>query len=129
MIILDTHAWIYWVNDSKKELSTKVIKTIQKNDSIGISIISCWEVAMLVTKERLKLSIDIQLWIDEALKYPGVTLLNISPEIAVLSTRLPGNFHGDPADRFITATCMKHNATLITKDSKIRKWGHIKTLW
>jgi len=129
MIILDTHAWFFWVNDNTEELSKNALKSIQSADTLGVSIISCWEIAMLVAKERLRLSIDIQLWINEALKYPGIKLLNIDPDIAVLSTRLPGQFHGDPADRFIAATCMKHNLPLISKDRKIHSWGNIKVIW
>jgi len=129
MIVLDTHAWFFWVNDSLDQLTEKALKSIRSFDSLGVSIISCWEIAMLVAKERLRLSIDVQKWIDQALKYPGIQLLNIDPDIAVLSTRLPGDFHGDPADRFIVATCMKHNAPLLSKDRKILEWGNINVIW
>ena len=129
MIVLDTHAWFFWVNDNSEELSEAALRAIQFNKTLGVSIISCWEMAMLVAKERLKLSIDIQLWIDRALQYPGVKLLNISPEIAVLSTRLPGLFYGDPADRMIAATCLYHGADLVTKDKKIQKWGYVPVAW
>lgn len=129
LIILDTHAWFYWVNDSTNELSKQALKAIENNSTLGISIISCWEIAMLVAKERIKLNVDIQYWIDEALKYPGIKLLEITPKIAVLSTRLPGNYHGDPADRFIAATCMENNCSLVSKDKKIKSWGNIKVIW
>jgi len=129
MIVLDTHTWIFWVNDDTDELSQNALNRIQSEDTLGISIISCWEVAMLVAKERLKLSIDVQLWVNQALKYPGIKLLPIDPEIAVLSTRLPGAFHGDPADRIIVASCMQNHAPLISKDKKIIKWGNINVIW
>ena len=129
MIVLDTHVWFYWVNDSIDQLSKKALAAIQSKDTLGISVISCWEIAMLVAKERLKLSIDVQSWVQQALKYPGIKLLNIDPEIAVLSTRLPGQLHGDPADRFIIATCMQHHAPLISKDKRIHQWGNIQVIW
>jgi PIN domain nuclease of toxin-antitoxin system len=129
MIALDTHAWFFWINDSLDELSAKALESIQSEDTLGVSIISCWEIAMLVAKDRLRLSIDVQSWIDQALKYPGVKLLNLNPEIAVLSTRLPGKFHGDPADRMIVATCMQNNIPLISKDKKIHSWGNINVIW
>ena len=129
MIVLDTHAWFFWVNDSLDELSSKALASIQSENTLGISIISCWEIAMLVAKDRLRLSIDVQSWIDQALKYPGVKLLNLHPEIAVLSTRLPGKFHGDPADRLIVATCMQYHIPLISKDKKIQSWGNINVIW
>ena len=84
---------------------------------------------MLVAKERIKLNIDIEQWIKQALKYPGIKLLDLTPEISVLSTRLPGDFHGDPADRIIVATCMTYQTPLISKDRKIRKWGNIQVIW
>jgi len=129
VIVLDTHAWFFWTNDSLNYLSKKAVQAIRKADTLGVSVISCWEIAMLVAKERLRLNIDVGTWVDTALGYPGVHLLPIDPEIAVNATRLPGMFHGDPADRFIAATCMKHGAPLITKDAAIRSWGHIKVIW
>jgi len=62
MILLDTHAWLWWATQSKK-LSPKAKKLIDKSDEIGVSVISCWEVAMLVEKGRLGFSIDLQEWI------------------------------------------------------------------
>lgn len=129
MIVLDTHAWFFWVNDSLDELSADALKAIRSKKTLGVPAISCWEMAMLVAKERIKLSLDIQLWINEALKYPGVQLLDLEPEIAVLSTRLPGIFHGDPADRMIAATCLYHKAELVSKDKKIKAWGHVPVIW
>lgn len=129
MTILDTHAWFFWVNDNLNEFSNVALKTILSEKILGVSIISCWEIAMLVAKERLKLNIDVQLWINQALKYPGIKLLSLKPEIAVLSTRLPGNFHGDPADRIIAATCLYHKSSLISKDRKIQAWGSVNVIW
>lgn len=129
MIVLDTHAWFFWVNDNTELLSDAALKSIESESTLGVSIISCWEIAMLVSKERLKLNLDVMLWIKQALKYPGIKCLPIDPEIAVLSTRLPGTFHGDPADRLIVATCMYHQASLISKDRQIQKWGNIRVIW
>jgi PIN domain nuclease of toxin-antitoxin system len=129
MIVLDTHVWFYWINDSTEELSDDALTSINSKTTLGISIISCWEIAMLVAKNRLRLSNDVLKWVEQALEYPAIKLLEITPEIAVLSTRLPGQFHGDPADRLIAATCMIHSAPLVTKDKKVHTWGHIRTIW
>jgi PIN domain nuclease of toxin-antitoxin system len=66
MIILDTHAWLWWANESKN-LSTIADKAIQETDMIGIPAISCWEVAMLVSKSRIGLSMDVEIWLDSIL--------------------------------------------------------------
>ena len=128
MIVLDTHIWFYYVNDGPETLSAESNRAIQENDVIGISIISCWEIAMLVEKDRLRLSIDVQDWINRALKYRGIKLIDLTPEIAVLATRLPGAFHKDPADRIIVASCLNLGIPLITLDRATRDWGYIHTV-
>lgn len=128
MIALDTHIWFYFVNNGPEELSTEAQKAISDNEVLGVSVISCWEIAMLVAKERLRLSIDVQDWITRALKYKGIKLLELTPEIAVLATRLPGEFHKDPADRIIVASCLKLGVALLTLDRNIKQWGHLQTI-
>jgi len=128
MIVLDTHAWIWWVSESPK-LSETARRAIINSESLGINVISCWEVAMLVVKNRIGFRIDVQDWIDLALQRPKVQLIPIDPKIAVLSTRLPGDFHDDPADRFIAATCLKFGVPLISKDRRIAEWGYVETIW
>ncbi len=128
MILLDTHIWFYYINDGVESLTPEVRQAIHENDTLGVSVISCWEIAMLVAKQRVRLSIDLQDWIVGALKQKGIKLVELTPEIAVLSTRLPGNFHKDPADRMIAASCLKLGAPLLTLDERIRSWGHIQTI-
>jgi PIN domain nuclease of toxin-antitoxin system len=129
LIVLDTHVWLFWVNDDRELISKKALTAINRAESLGVSVISCWEIAMLVAKQRLAFNMDVQDWVNQASKYPGMRLIGLDAEVAVLSTRLPGNFHGDPADRMIVATCMKHNVPLISKDKMIRSWGQIKVIW
>ena len=128
MILLDTHVWFYYINDGPEKLPDAVQKAILDNDVLGVSIISCWEIAMLVSKERLLFSIDVQDWITQALKYKGIKLIDLTPQIAVLATRLPGKFHKDPADRIIVASCLKLGSPLATSDQNIIKWGHVQTI-
>jgi PIN domain nuclease of toxin-antitoxin system len=129
MIILDTHAWLYWVNDNLDQFTSIGLRAIKVSNSLGVSIASCWETAMLVSSERIKMNMDVQRWIDEALQYEGLRLLNLNPEITTLSARLPGVFNGDPVDRLIAATCMAHNVPLLTRDRKFHDWGHIRAIW
>lgn len=129
MIVLDTHAWIFWINDNLDQFSENGLQLLESTDTLGVSVISCWEVAMLVAKNRLHFAVSIETWIHKSLRYPGVKLLPLDPDIAILSTRLPGDFHGDPADRMIVATCMQHQSPLLSKDNRIQKWGHIPVVW
>jgi PIN domain nuclease of toxin-antitoxin system len=110
VILLDTHAWVWWVHGDAR-LSEEQRKMLDASavEGIGVSIISCWEVAKLVEYGRLKLPQDVAEWIAIALGYPGVRLLDLTPAIVVESTRLPKSFHKDPADQMIVATARIHN--------------------
>ena len=98
MIVLDTHAWIWWVSESK-HLSTPARKAIASADTVGIHPIPCWELAMLVEKQRLALNCDVEQWVTTELIMPNVISVDLVPAAAVLAARLAGDFHGDPADR------------------------------
>lgn len=128
MIILDTHVWIWHVSESA-ELSAPARSAIARAESLGVCAISCWETAMLVAKRRMGLTMDVEEWLTAALDRPRIRLLPIDARIAAVSTRLPGDFHGDPADRLIVAACLAHQAPLVTKDQRIRDWGQIRTIW
>jgi PIN domain nuclease of toxin-antitoxin system len=64
-----------------------------------------------------------------AFELPTVRLAPLTPAIAVLSTRLPGALHGDPADRMIAATALAHGARLVTKDKRLAAYPHVRTVW
>jgi PIN domain nuclease of toxin-antitoxin system len=100
--------------------------TANEADIIGVSAISCWEVAKLVELNRLELSCSVKDWIEQALIYPGVRLLNLTPEIAIKSTQLPGSFHRDPADQIIVATARIWDCPILTADSKILNYSYVK---
>jgi PIN domain nuclease of toxin-antitoxin system len=103
------------------------IAATTREDGLGVSVISCWEVAKLVEKARLQLSAGLSDWIDAALLYPGIHLLPLTPQIAVESTQLPGEFHNDPADPMIVATARTHDVPLLTADARIRAYEHVAT--
>lgn len=131
MIVLDTHAWVWWVA-SPERLSPSArerIDSAAKDLQVHISSISCWELTLLVKKGRLALTMDVQEWIAKSEALPFFRFVPVDNQIAVLSNHLPGDFHEDPADRIITATTSILKATLITKDQKLRDYPHIPTLW
>ena len=129
MIILDTHIWVWWVHGDKRLNQAQMdVITANEADIIGVSVISCWEIAKLVQYGRLGLPCKIDEWFEQALDYPGVQLLALTPEIAIESTRLPGEFHRDPADQIIVATARLYKCPLITLDDKILKYPYVKTV-
>ena len=129
MIVLDTHAWVWWVHgDAQLSELQKSTIAASETDVVGVSAISCWEIAKLVEYGRLDLSTPLDEWFEQALGYPGVHLLSLTPEIAIESTRLPGEFHRDPADQIIVATARVYDCPLVTSDGKILDYPHVTTV-
>jgi PIN domain nuclease of toxin-antitoxin system len=128
MIVLDTHIWVWWV-DGNQRLTKANEQWIQQYQSqgLGVSIISCWEVAKLVENNKLVLSCSVSEWLNGALAYPGVQLLDLTLPIVVESTQLLG-FHRDPADQIIVATARICNYPLLTIDDKILNYPNVQTL-
>jgi PIN domain nuclease of toxin-antitoxin system len=109
VILLDTHIWVWWVHRDE-HLPARLRTFIERHESatLGVSAISCWEVAKLVERGRLRLPMPTGDWLHAALTYPGVRLLDLTPDICVHSCSLPGDFHADPADQIIVATARHH---------------------
>jgi len=130
MILLDTHTWI-WSHSATKLLSDKVTKLVQTTptDQRAIASISIWEFAMMASKGRIAVKIDPRLWLENAVSKSGLRIIDLTPDIAMESCSLPGDFHRDPADRIIVATARTHNLTLLTKDKKILEYPHVKAVW
>jgi PIN domain nuclease of toxin-antitoxin system len=128
MIVLDTHIWVWWVDDNAR-LTKKHREWIEEHQSqgLGVSIVSCWEVAKLVEKNRLVFSCSTREWLEEALAYPGVQLLDLTLPIVVDSTQLSG-FHSDPFDQIIVATARIYGCPLLTVDAKILDYPNVQTL-
>ncbi|MBG1267452.1 type II toxin-antitoxin system VapC family toxin [Nostoc sp. WHI] len=128
MIILDTHILVWWVDDNSR-LTTKYREWIEEyqSEGLGVSIVSCWEVAKLVEKKRLVFSCSVNEWLETALAYPGVQLLNLTLPIVVDSTQLNG-FHSDPFDQIIVATARNYGCPMLTVDAKILNYSGVETL-
>ena len=127
MIVLDTHIWVWWVHgDPTLSASTRALLDASEQTGLAVSAISCWEVAKLVERGRLILPCPVADWLPQALAYPGVQLVELSPRICVESTQLPGEFHRDPADQIIVATARVLDAPIVTVDDKILTYPHVR---
>jgi PIN domain nuclease of toxin-antitoxin system len=128
MILLDTHIWVWWVHgDPRLPDHYRVYVEGHEPQGLGVSVISCWEVAKLVERGRLTLPCLVAEWFDQALGYPGIRLLELTPRIIVESTQLPGTFHRDPADQLIVATARIYHCPVVTVDTKILAYPHVQT--
>lgn len=131
MILLDTHTWIWWLAEPQKlsKQGRELIQRAEKKSEIGIAAISCWEVAMLVARGRIGFAMDVETWIEKSLSLAQVRLIDLTPKIAILSTRLAGNPPANPADRILIATAQVHACPLVTKDLEIQHYPHVESLW
>ena len=128
MIVLDTHIWLWWINQDQARLKPAWTARVDSAESVGISAISCFEIAWLTHHGRIELPILEEEWFEKALSGSGITLLPITPRIARMAVQLPEH-HRDPQDRLIIATALAHNATLISVDDKfplyVERTGHL----
>ena len=131
MIVLDTHTLVWWVSGDPllSKRARTAIECEQPDGDIVVSSISAWEIAMLVERGRLVLSMDVGSWLSTVAQIDAVHFLPVDVEVATKSVNLPGDFHKDPADRMIVATARKLAVPLVTKDDKIRAYAHVKTIW
>jgi PIN domain nuclease of toxin-antitoxin system len=129
VIVLDTHAWLWWLA-APERLSDAARKAIDQASSIGVSTLSAWEIATLVTRGRMSLDRDVSLWVRQGLADARIESLAPSATVAVAAGLLDaGSFPGDPVDRLIYATARSAGATLITRDEAIRAFDSVSTLW
>ena len=131
MIVLDTHALVWWVtgDDLLSKKAKSLIERERLEGEIIVSAISAWEITLLLKQERLVLSMDVTRWLATVSEIEGLRFLPIDVDLASKSVELPGTFHKDPADRMIVATARKLAVPLVTKDEKIRAYPHVRTVW
>lgn len=130
-ILLDTHAWLWWVAaDPRLSRPAKsAIERARRRDELRLSMISVWEIAKKVEKSQLVLDRPLDQWLEAAIAADGLRVWELTPPVLIESCRLPGPFHGDPADQMIVATARIHGATLVTKDERIRNYEHVEMVW
>lgn len=132
VIVVDTHVLLWWFGGETRKLSARARKSLESERSGGtifVSSISVWEIAILAARKRIGLSKDVLDWLETVSWLDAIKFVPIDNEIAVRSTQLGPEFHKDPADRYIVATCQKLAAPLVTADRKIRAHRQVQTIW
>lgn len=132
MIALDTHALVWWVaqpNRIPAKARRMIQDAIKGSESIAVSSISVWEIAMLVERGRLVLTMNPDSWIAGVQSVPYLAFHPVDNTIALRSVRLEAFPHRDPADRMITATALGLGATLVTGDARLRGYRPLSTVW
>ena len=132
-LLLDTCAviWTAQGDPLHEPAASELPKACERGESLLVSPITAWEVAMLVAKGRMALALNPDLWLQRFCDLPGVTLAAMPPSVLVASTTLPGQTPGDPADRILIATARAFGYVLVTRDEKILEYGahgHVQVL-
>ena len=128
--LLDTHILLWWHED-RGRLSRdqqEVIAAADADSPLLISDISLWEVAMLHSLGRIRLTIPLREWLGKLASPPLVRRNGMSPAVAAELASLPDSFHRDPADRILVATARVLGATLLTRDRRITEARLVDTL-
>jgi PIN domain nuclease of toxin-antitoxin system len=124
VIVLDTHVLLWAVSDDRK-LGRKTRALIDRrwaNGELAVPAIAFWEVGLLVARGRLSLSRPVREWRNAVLA-AGTLELPLDGNVALRALDLAG-LHDDPADRFVVATALAHEATLVTADERLLSWQH-----
>jgi PIN domain nuclease of toxin-antitoxin system len=130
--MLDTHALVWWVSDPERvplKARRLIDAAVKAGDACAVSSISAWEVAMLVTLGRLRLTVELETWIANVEALPFVRFVPVDNRLAIGAVRLEDFPHRDPADRIIVATALALGATLVTADRRLHRYRRVKTAW
>ena len=129
MILLDTHALVWAVAESKRlsRAAAAAIRNARAEDGLAIAAITLWELAVLVARGRIQAYGTVEASVR--LLGEGVSVKPLTAEIAALATQFPDDYPRDPADRLIGATARTEGLILITQDEGMRNSPLLKTIW
>ena len=125
-ILLDTHIWIWIVEGARSRIGRRAVQAIERESrraGVLVSAMSVWEIARLETRGRIRLAQRLEDWVQQALRAPGVRLVELTPEIAIDAGRLAVTVPGDPVDRILLATARSVGARLATCDERLLAFG------
>jgi len=130
--LVDTHVWLWYGMGNESRLRPPIadrLTALDREQRLCLSVMSVWELGMLVAKQRMQLDCDTGEWVDTFFCRTRFRLIPLDIGSALEANALPGDFHADPADRLIAATARHHRLALITDDRKILDYarqGHLR---
>lgn len=125
MIVLDTHIWFWLITQEFERFPETWETEIATAKRVGVSCISCYEIALAHSKKRLELPCPTDVWLHEALEPSGIDLLPFTEKVAYQAVML-SPIHKDPFDRIIIATALSHQAKLASVDKVFPKYDELK---
>ncbi|MEC4818164.1 MAG: PIN domain-containing protein [Scytonema sp. PMC 1069.18] len=124
VIVLDTHIWIWFINQEFNLFPVHWRETIETAELVGISPVSCYEVALAQQRGRLELPCSALRWFEKALEPTGIILFPLTAEIAYQAVNL-SPVHKDPFDRLIIATALAYKAKLASVDELFSQYSEL----
>ncbi len=124
-VLLDSHA-VHWWSAEPERLSPPAARAVAEADQLAVAAVSWFELAWLASRERIVVGVPIRSWLEQLAEQ--VRTIGITPAIAAGAVSLPASFPGDPADRLIYATAVEHGWRLVTKDRRLRRHRHPRTV-
>jgi PIN domain nuclease of toxin-antitoxin system len=124
-LLLDTCTLVFMTEKARLAAAavTAMKAASEGGDITYVSPISAWEIGMLASRGRVQMLIRPERWFGNLLNVPGVRLADLSPDVLIASSYLPGKPPNDPADRIFVATARDLGATLITRDRALLRYG------
>jgi PIN domain nuclease of toxin-antitoxin system len=126
-LLLDTHAFLWWVNDAPELSAAARLSIADTTNDCFLSLASCWEMAIKSSLGKLRLARSIDRFVSEQLVANGFLLLNIELRHAAKIEKLPFH-HRDPFDRLLIAQAISDKLTIVSADSIFSEYG-VKILW
>lgn len=117
-LLLDTHILLWSLLDPNCLAKRVAAQLEDPVNELWLSPISTWEVIILAEKGRITLDVDPITWMREVFKKIPFKEASITHEVAMQS-RLVTLPHKDPADRFLAATALVYELTLVTADERL----------
>src|SRR5688572_18764845 len=124
-LLLDTCTAI-WISEDAP-LTDEAVEAMDQAGDAGtpalISPITAWEIGLLIAKGRLALPIDAGVWFNRLVQTANLDLAELTPEVLIASSFLPGNPPRDPSDRIMIATARARSLTVVTRDRNILNYA------
>jgi len=124
VIVLDSHVWVWWITLEHHKLPAGLVTAIEEAPRVGVSAVSCFELALAHDRGRLELPLPPADWFPHALVGSGVELLPLTPGIATRAVSLSA-VHRDPFDRIIIATALELDARLASVDGNFPRYPEL----